>query len=308
MKPLLVTLLGSVLLACLLTPPLYSLFLEIWPDFPWPYARVLNRVFLLLLVIFLVRYRREFQLQRLSLALATPAGRGTRTRHVILGILASAIPVACVVPFLVGDGVLIESSRGPVELFGKFLKVLPAALLVGFLEESFFRVLFFAGLAARWGIFRAFFLTNIVYAVVHFITPDRSFEYTGYSLTVGFEYLGALSSRLLLPGVGEGVMALFVVGAILTVALIRGRSLYLAIGLHAGWILGMKMVSYCYELSDGISPAPGLGSRYFLLGEGWTWVSFVLTAAIIAALSEVCRIDSTPAGKANPGINHPAAG
>ena len=53
----------------------------------------------------------------------------------------------------------------------------------------------------------------------------------------------------------------------------RTRSIYLCMGLHAGWFFVAKAAVYIADVAEGGQLPPGVDERYFLVGRPWTWVS-----------------------------------
>jgi len=62
----------------------------------------------------------------------------------------------------------------------------------------------------------------------------------------------------------------------------RTHSLFLCVGLHAGWVTGIKMVKYSTVVSPGIYIPPGPGSRYFLLTQPVAWLSILAVFLLVA--------------------------
>ena len=62
------------------------------------------------------------------------------------------------------------------------------------------------------------------YAAVHFIAPDKRWEYPGWSLWVGFDYMAQILSRYTLPAVLLGMVGLLLIGLVLCWTIRRTRS------------------------------------------------------------------------------------
>jgi hypothetical protein len=100
-------------------------------------------------------------------------------------------------------------------------------------------------------------------------------------VTIGFEYLAAVFDRLLLPGVLPAFFGLFLVGVVLCIVIWRTRSLLLCLGLHAGWVIAIKLASFSTVKTANFAYAEGVGRRYFLVAEPLAWVSIVLVGVIV---------------------------
>jgi membrane protease YdiL (CAAX protease family) len=86
-------------------------------------------------------------------------------------------------------------------------------------------------------------VTNLFFAAIHFVKPTERIaiaDVTGWS---GLRHLASSFSPLLEPvAVLPGLVGLFLIGAALSYALFWTNSLYLSIGLHAGWIFSLKSI------------------------------------------------------------------
>lgn len=284
-RALLITLVGASVLSCLIVPILFELLTYFIGSTPWPFSRVFDRVFLIVLALFIVYFRRDFDLESIRRALAVPPVWRQRLQLVFLGACISAGTVALCMIGVFAEGTLTVNPRSGSEIFMRLAKLIPGALFIAFAEELFFRVLLLQRLRHYLPLWGALVLCSLVYAVVHFITPQRSFIYHGESWLEGFNYIPALLQRLGEPGTEIGIAGLFIVGLLLAFAMVRIGSVYLAIGLHGGWICAQKMISYV-SLRDMSAPLPaGLGGRYSLFGEEWTWLSFLLVMILLGVLA-----------------------
>ncbi|MCX8494939.1 MAG: CPBP family intramembrane metalloprotease [Akkermansiaceae bacterium] len=132
--------------------------------------------------------------------------------------------------------------EAPAELGAVMLKILMLATLVSLLEEWLFRGLLL-GLWLKLAKPRVACMgTSLVFAWVHFLEPSSATVLTGSSSTLaGFKLVGEILQQFgHLRFLITDFMPLFFIGLILAWARVRTGSLWLAIGLHAGWILALK--------------------------------------------------------------------
>jgi membrane protease YdiL (CAAX protease family) len=144
----------------------------------------------------------------------------------------------------------------PVErLSGQNLvEFIVSAIAVGLLEEAFFRgaLIGLVGRTASPGMAVGF--VSALFAIVHFLKPPPQ-VYAGHTITwlSGFEFLPLtfwqFSNPLLVAG---GFTTLFAVGCVLGWARLRTQSLWLPIGLHTGWVFGLKTFS---KRSEHLAPS-----------------------------------------------------
>jgi uncharacterized protein len=120
----------------------------------------------------------------------------------------------------------------------RFGKMFLASMTVPFIEETFFRGIVLGLLLRAVRKYIAIFAVSVIFAAVHFLkAPERTSEIVTW--TSGFSSIAHA-----LDGIGDpmtvasALATLFFIGLILADARVLTRSLWLSIGLHAGWIVG----------------------------------------------------------------------
>lgn len=148
-----------------------------------------------------------------------------------------------------------SSPPSTLSLLGRVLQGLMGGLLIGLLEETFFRGALFAGIRRREGLRAAVIGSAFLYALVHFLKPGAlpegmAFDVAGAMYMVEHALLDAAPWRNL-----DALLALFAAGVLL--ALVRERSGHIGwcVGLHAGWVLVIQVTRV---LTDG-NPDAALG-------------------------------------------------
>lgn len=271
---------GTLFVAAVFTPAVYSALGYFLGEVPWPFSRVFDRVAMLVILVFIILMRKDFSLSELRGYFRRERLRG-EWKPLVAGAVLTVGVTLCMLPFMVGDGRLDWANKEFSQYSLRLLKVVPAALLISALEESFFRVLLFQRLRDSMKLPFAVVICSLVYAIAHFISPAKQWQYPGYSVTIGFEYLAAVFDRLLLPGVLPAFFGLFLVGVVLCIVIWRTRSLLLCLGLHAGWVIAIKIAGFSTEKTANFAYAEGVGRRYFLVAEPLAWVSIVLVGVIV---------------------------
>jgi hypothetical protein len=161
----------------------------------------------------------------------------------------------------------------------KALGVLLAGLLIGLLEETFFRGALFAAVRRRGGAVQAAGWSALLYALVHFLKPH------GLPPGVAFDWAGAwLMFQQVFTGLCawqhlDSLAALLAAGLFL--GLVRERSGHIGwcIGLHAGWVFVIQLTRRATDQPEGAA----LG---FLVGDydgviGWLaalWIAWLTWA------------------------------
>jgi len=158
-----------------------------------------------------------------------------RWRHLGGGFLCAMLPLALCGAALVAEHVY---SLRPAVAWDQLGRTILAAIAVPVIEEAFFRGLILGVLLRTGRKYLAIALTSALFSVVHFLKAPggTSGEVTWLS---GFNSIGHSFVQFGEPMlVLAGFTTLFLIGWILADARIRTASLWLPIGLHAGWILG----------------------------------------------------------------------
>lgn len=136
----------------------------------------------------------------------------------------------------------LQCSGSPVKL----LSFAATGLVVGLVEETFFRGGLQNALQQRIPVVWAVFIVSGIYSVVHFLKPPGiNIPTEAVVWSSGFEHLGrVVDQSFRAPGVLRAVVTLWLACGVLGWAFVRMRSLYLSIGLHAGWVFSLKTVAW----------------------------------------------------------------
>ncbi len=243
---ILVFLLLVLLLTSLLSPwvaVLLTLITEAnpeWQGHRYSFSRIFDRLFMILGIIFFLTFRRFLKIESTSQLGLRPQRQGTR--DLLKGFSLAAASVIAL-------GLVMSLSEIFTPYFRLSLsaalqrssKALLAALTVGLLEEIFFRGIIFKGLLEDWKPASAFLATNLFYSAIHFVKPAEKVSLSSLDPWAGIYHLIYSFQPFLDPmPLFPGLFGLFLIGIVLSYAFLRTGSLYLSIGLHAGWIFGLK--------------------------------------------------------------------
>jgi len=235
-------LIGTVLLGALLAPPLYWLghavaargFLTFLAE--TDFQKFFNRAILVAAIVLVWPTAKWLRIGgRRELGLEPDARWRSR---LLAGFLIAGLVVAAMAAVYVALGIYEWKKVLP---WNALPQVLLSAVVVGLLEEALFR-------GAMLGLFRrslpplaALLAVTFIFAAVHFLKPDE---------TVTIEHVEWHSGFILLPHVFHqfaepmtllaSFSTIFVLGWIAGAATLRTRSLWLAIGFHAG-VVFVKM-------------------------------------------------------------------
>jgi membrane protease YdiL (CAAX protease family) len=120
--------------------------------------------------------------------------------------------------------------------WGAVAAVTLTAAIVPFIEETLFRGLFLGVLLRGTRPLTAALLSSGIFSIVHFLKAPNQTT-TSVAWTSGFISLAHSLDQFAEPMIVLAAFTtLFLIGVILAHARLRTRSLWLPIGLHAGWI------------------------------------------------------------------------
>jgi uncharacterized protein len=158
-------------------------------------------------------------------------------------VLGTVMSLLCLALYAIGLFALDIYSMKE-EISQSFVRIVSGiiftALAVSFLEELFFRGFLYQLCRREWGIQKALIFNCLFFAVVHFLKPLPS-AMKEVDYLSGFKLLGLafyqFSSTEFIPY----FVLLVLLAAMLCWSLERTKNLWLAIGIHAGLILGIQL-------------------------------------------------------------------
>lgn len=167
-----------------------------------------------------------------------------RWRQVSLGFALAVVPLLLMGWMYVKVGYFRPRSAEDYEWSRVLATALSSAAGAAILEELFF----------RWGLmglvlrttrpFRALLFVTFIYTLVHFLKPPPELQMPMVTWTSGFWLVGQIFSQFGNPiFIMAQFATLFTVGWILGYVRLKTSSLWMGIGLHAGWIFGIKLYS-----------------------------------------------------------------
>ena len=169
-------------------------------------------------------------------------------------------------------------SPAPVEqgVVAAVIKIVIGTILIGVIEEILFRGYILTALRKSLGAVPAVLLSSVLFAAVHFIKPaEPEFTDRWYSGFLLFTDLFAKAGDTFWPE----VCTLFCMGTVLATLSYWTRSVYIPIGLHAGWVWIMMLFRLFTE---------NQGRLVWLYGSGeWIskgWIGPIMALAVWAVV------------------------
>jgi uncharacterized protein len=190
-----------------------------------------HRALLVAAVILLWPFLRISHVRRMTDLDLAPNPRWSR--DAFAGVVISAVPLLCCGAVLIALHIYAFRHTFAWARFGKMLL---ASIAVPFIEETFFRGIVLGVLLRTGRKYVAIFAVSAIFAVIHFLkAPERTSEIVTWmsgfsSISHAFDQIGDPMMFAL------ALATLFLIGCILADARVLTRSLWLSIGLHAGWI------------------------------------------------------------------------
>jgi membrane protease YdiL (CAAX protease family) len=159
-------------------------------------------------------------------------------QHLLVGFLIAGFAVAAMATLYVQLGIYRIRD---VIAWGKIPIVLLSAVTVGFLEEALFRGAILGLVRRSMSRYAALFWVTALFAIVHFLKPDDSFDLAEVGWLSGFALVPHTFHQFAEPmSLLAGFTTLFVLGWLCGDAALRTRALWMSIGLHAG-VVFVKM-------------------------------------------------------------------
>ena len=227
------------------------------------FSRYFNRAVLLCAIVFIIPFLRWVRLDRHLLPTWQPVGRGV-AQWALGFVLAAGLLLALGFIFLKMGAYQLR----PRPDWFKFGEPLTAALGAGIVEEFFFRGLLLGLLLRTMSVRSALLAGTFIFAIVHFMKPPEGWQIEDAQVTWAS---GFLVLRQIAAGFGDvdfllaEFATLFAVGWVLALARMKTGALWLGIGLHGGWVFGLKYFSALTRSQPGWLPWIGSNLKIGLL-------------------------------------------
>jgi uncharacterized protein len=261
----------------------------------WAFHRVAGRIAMLLLALELVWLCRHLNLTtRRALGYGLPWRRFLRISLLwgVIGAATAGIGAA----FLLLTHLRVmdaEFTPSPVNFLRIFAIGLSSGIAVALLEETVMRGAMHTAIERESGPWTAALLTAPLFAVMHFFAKVRiPTEELGWGS--GFDLLVRSFEPLSHPAlVFDSFLSWLLVGLILSLTRVLTGNIAVAIGLHAGWVLVLRMLQQATSTGNAPAYAMWVGRFDGLLGY---WL--LPWGLAIAAALWLTRAYWTPAARA----------
>ncbi len=233
----LATVLVIILVASTLAPILYQ-FLD------FKFEKIFNRIIMievLLAIVLLVRANRK---SMEGYGLKWTGAQSLREFATTFVIAVVILGVLSVLKIYLGHGEWSIRDQSFLKFLGKTVSVTIAALLIGVIEEYFFRGFIYTSLKKRFklNLVISLVLACVFYSLLHFVNYQKPFIGPEPNFFDSLKLVTApIHNMRYFPQFWPAAAGLFLLGLILNLLYIRTGSLYPSIGLHAGCVFFVKM-------------------------------------------------------------------
>ena len=207
----------------------------------YDFGKVLRRIILGVAILIIFLFRKPLMINSLStIGIKHTSGWW---EHLQMGFFLSTGIFILYTSFLFITGIKIlqVDAKSLGDLFFQLFKILLIAGLVGCIEEIFFRGFIFQSFLRDMHTVSAVCASSLFYSLLHFFKVKLLVS-PGIHPFIGFIVVYQSFKNIIVnfTTILPSVIGLFLVGVVLSYACLRTKSLYLAIGLHAGWIFLIK--------------------------------------------------------------------
>jgi membrane protease YdiL (CAAX protease family) len=271
---LLIALVGALAAAVIISP--LAAFAVAAAGFRFPFPRIFDRTVMATLLAAMILLARPLRFKSLLAAGFRDPG------HNWLQVLRGFVVAATVMALLFACAVILGAHGGPDSrrLYRRLPYYLFQAGVVGLIEEGFFRAFLLGGIASDLGRRGALIVSSAIYSVSHLLRSPARIYLVGFHPAAGLHNLQGSAIQLSHPATAvPALIGLFLLGLVLGEAYLLTETVYLSIGLHAGFVVGAK--TWPALLTPGVRlPWWIRGYRRFPLisgPAGWAAALIVLT-------------------------------
>ena len=278
--------LGALLISALINYPLYVLFQESMSKGPHKLINTTAKLVAIPGFILIVRHFAIANKQGLGYGLPRPAFM----RDLLSGWVSGFFILLLLSAVLMLLGIRV--MKPPVEelaflLFKTLVVALIGGLLIGFIEETFFRGGLFGAIRKHNGFAVTLLLSSLFYGALHFIKPLPLPGNDPHSWSSGLLILSGAFNQLTEWQTFDSFLALFGLGAFFAVVRERTGNIAYCIGLHAGFVFVIKVVRKFTEVDAG-------NSFSFLVGNYDGMIGYLSAAGMLIHTLIVYRFWRAP--------------
>lgn len=211
-------------------------------------------------------------------------GNHQRVRLLLLGSAVGVVLVAAYAAILMAFHLLAWDSEGAAGLAGSLVEIVLGAAFVALFEEILMRGVFFRSMVRDFSLCGAIVVSSGVFAVLHCISGGHRVGPgwdSGLGLRMVKDYF--ISGGSVLPDL-RLMAGLFILGCLLCLLYLWTGSLWPAIGLHGGLVLGSKLVKISWQRVAEF-PEWLFGDERFIVSGVACWILLLVTLLLVPAIA-----------------------
>ena len=269
-------LIAAALLSALLYFPVYQALSAIWEIRP---DRVFYRLVMVISVLGFWPFVKLLDMNnRSALGYSLQPGRYLPALGMGFGIGVAIMSVTACLLVVSGarlpDPGAINLNTITAALFTGLL----SGIVVAVIEESFFRGALQHGMRRQSSLLLSLLCVNLFYAAVHFTRPPIVTDATSLDWSSGWRMLaGMLHKFANFTDFADSFITLVVAGLLLSLIRERTGSIVICIGIHAGWVLMIRLTREVTSTASGTPAAQLIGSYDYITGWAATLVLGLVT-------------------------------
>lgn len=205
--------------------------------FRFPFPRIFDRTVMVTLLAAMLFWSRTMDFAALVRdGFAAPLANLTRA-VAGLAIAITAIGALFAIAIASGGGGTISITT----LAARAIRFFLPAIVIGIVEEGFFRAFLLGGMRRDFGPRGALVATSALYAAAHLVRSPARYYLTGFHPAAGLHDLAASAAQLAHPiAAAPTLIGLFLLGMVLGEAFLITATVWFSVGMHAGFVIGAK--------------------------------------------------------------------
>ena len=168
---------------------------------------------------------------------------------------------------------VMTPGMGPGDFIVAFLKMIPGAIALAIIEETFFRGIVLNSMSRTLKVWPAILISSFLFASVHLLRNKSDIVIAGDQWYHGFQYLGLTLNNFVDPGMAGSWLTLFACGIFLSFVSLHYGNIARCMGVHMGWVLIIKGYE---KVTDGVSKGWMIGNYDKVTG----YLAFIIISSI----------------------------
>ena len=252
--------------------------------FRFPFPRIFDRVVMVSLAIVIVVSARSLDsLPLLESGFARPLANLSRAAR------GFAVSLSVMILLFAIAGAM-GGFRGAAHAASLLPKYVLSAIVIGLIEEAFFRAFLFGGMQRDFGRTGALLISSAIYAIAHLVRAPAHFFVTNLDLTAGVRTFGLSFSQLASPlSALPTLLGLFLLGIVLAEAVVLTGTVWFSVGLHAGFVVGAKLWPKMIAAHHAVPGWLGGWGHQPLISGAAAWVAALAVLAFLRPLAVTRR-------------------